>query len=517
MSATPGRVLHRGLRVGGLPHLVALAVEDGALAWVGPDAESAAWADGADEVVMMPGVLVTPGFVDAHVHLEMTGHAMRGLDLAGSRSRVEALQRLAAHVSRVDDLVVHGHGWDDSDWHDGSLTGADLDRAAEGRAVYLARVDAHSAVVSAALVTRVPALRGLDGWQGDGRIERDAHHLVRGYLETVPDLGDRKASIATALRAAAAAGIVSVHEQAAPHIVPLDDLASIRALSAERVLPHVVTYWGEAGAFEAAREHGVTGLAGDLNVDGSLGSHTAALHAPYDDDPTTSGHLYLDADAVCAHVVACTRGGLQAGFHVIGDRGSEALVAGLRQARDILGTDSLRSARHRVEHLEMPSGAHLELLAQLGVTASVQPAFDAAWGGDDGMYAARVGRDRARRMNPFAAMAAIGVPMAFGSDAPVTPFAPWSAISAATQPRSGGRGLSVPAALHAHTVGGWHAARIDGAGTLDVGAPAHLAFWEVPPEADPLEAALAGEARCVRTVVAGRVAYDAITSSRLDG
>jgi predicted amidohydrolase YtcJ len=515
MSDAPGRVLYRGLRSGGLPCAVALAVEGGALAWAGPDAQSASWADNADEVVRLPGVLVTPGFVDSHVHLEMTGHAMRGLDLAGSRSRVEALQRLAAHVSRVDDLVVHGHGWDDSDWHDGSLTGPDLDRAANGRAVYLARVDAHSAIVSGALVDRVPSLRETDGWLGDGRVEREAHHLARAYLETVPDLGDRTASIATALRAAAAAGVVSVHEQAAPHIAPLEDLTRIRTLSAERVVPHVVTYWGETDAFDIAREYGVTGLAGDLNIDGSLGSRTAALHTPYVDD-MSSGHLYLDADAVSAHVVACTRAELQAGFHVIGDRASEALIAGLRQARDVLGTDSLRAARHRVEHLEMPSGAHLELLAQLGVTASVQPAFDTAWGGDEGMYAARVGRDRARAMNPFAAMAAIGVPMAFGSDAPVTPFAPWSAIRAATRPRSGGRGLSVPAALHAHTVGGWHAARIDGAGTLDVGAPAHLAFWEVPSDADPLEAALAGEARCVRTTVSGRVAYDAATSSALD-
>ncbi len=517
MAPTSGRVLYRGLRAIDAPQRVALAVEDGAIAWLGPDAESEAWADGAEEVVTLPDVLVTPGFVDAHVHLEMTGHAMRGLDLAGSRSRVEALQRLATHVSRVDDQVVHGHGWDDSEWHDGTLTGPDLDRAAEGRPVYLARVDAHSAVVSAALEARVPSLRETDGWLGDGRIERDAHHLVRVYLETVPDAADRKASIATALDAAAAAGIVSVHEQAAPHIAPLDDLMRVRELSAERVVPHVVTYWGGLDAFEAAREHGVAGLAGDLNIDGSLGSRTAALHAPYDDDPTTSGHLYLDADAVCAHVVACTRAGLQAGFHVIGDRGSEALVAGLRQARDLLGTDSVRSARHRAEHLEMPSGAHLELLAQLGVTASVQPAFDAAWGGDDGMYAARVGRDRARRMNPFAAMAAIGVPMAFGSDAPVTPFAPWSAIRAATQPRSGDRGLSVAAALHAHTVGGWHAARVDGGREQEVGGPGAHAVRGVPAGGAPVEAALAGDARCVRTVVAGRVAQDTTDSTTLHG
>ncbi|MGH1563141.1 amidohydrolase [Mumia sp. DW29H23] len=512
MAADQGRTLYRGVTLVDRRRPTALAVEGDRITWVGDEADADRWADGATEVHVLEGALLTPGFVDAHAHLAMTGHALRGLDLSGARSRVEALERLHAHASHSDDVIVHGQGWDDTAWPDGSLTGADLDRAAEGRPVYLARVDGHSAVVSAALVSRVGGVREADGWSDLGRVERDAHHLVRRHLATLSDPAHRSTTIATALRAAAAAGIVSVHENAAPDISPLDDVDLVRALSDAEVVPHVVTYWGARGAYDEARAYGVAGLAGDLNIDGSLGSHTAALHEPYDDQPSTIGHQYLDPDEVAEHVVGCTRAGLQAGFHVIGDRASATLVEGLRRARDVLGTDTLRAARHRVEHLEMPSGADLELLAQLGVTASVQPAFDAAWGGPSGMYAARVGRDRAQRMNPFAAMAAIGVPLAFGSDAPVTPFAPWHAVQAATRPQAGGQALSLMQAVHAHTVGGWRAARIDDAGRLEAGAAAYLAFWEVPADADPVEAAAAGDARCIRTVVGGRVAYEIASS-----
>ena len=121
----------------------------------------------------------------------------------------------------------------------------------------------------------------------------------------------------------------------------------------------------------------------------------------------------------------------------------------------------------------------------------MQPLFDAAWGGPDGLYAARLGADRAAAMNPFATMAAAGVSLAFGSDAPVTPADPWAAVQAAAHHRTPGSGLSPRAAFTAHTRGGHRAAgRTDrGIGTISVGAPAHLAILAagplVRPAADP--------------------------------
>ncbi|NUP33788.1 MAG: amidohydrolase family protein, partial [Streptomycetaceae bacterium] len=115
--------------------------------------------------------------------------------------------------------------------------------------------------------------------------------------------------------------------------------------------------------------------------------------------------------------------------------------------------------------------------AELGLVASVQPGFDAAWGGPDGMYARRLGAERAATLNPFATLNRAGVPLAFGSDAPVTPLGPWAAVRAAAFHRTPAERISVRAAFTAHTRGGHRALGRDADGVLVPGAPATYAVW----------------------------------------
>ncbi|MBO7941289.1 amidohydrolase family protein, partial [Streptomyces sp. S9] len=332
-----------------------------------------------------------------------------------------------------------------------------------------------------------------------------------------------------ALAHAASLGIGTVHECAGPEISSEDDLADLLRIAAEEPGPRVVGYWaeqGEAGVAKA-RELGALGAAGDLFVDGALGSHTACLHAPYSDAAHT-GTAYLTADDVAAHVVACTEAGLQAGFHAIGDAAVTAVVEGVRAAAEKLGLARVRAARHRVEHAEMLTPESIAAFAELGLTASVQPAFDALWGGEDGMYARRLGVERARTLNPFAALLRAGVPLAFGSDSPVTPLDPWGTVRAAAFHRTPGHGVSVRAAFTAHTRGGWRAVGRDDAGVLVPGAPADYAVWRtdelVVQAPDDRVARWSTDPRsgtpglpdltpgrdlplCLRTVVGGRTVY----------
>ncbi|BBJ39433.1 hypothetical protein SSPO_021510 [Streptomyces antimycoticus] len=239
-------------------------------------------------------------------------------------------------------------------------------------------------------------------------------------------------------------------------------------------------YWAEAASSAAdldkVRELGAIGAAGDLFADGALGSHTACLHQPYADTPH-SGTAYLDAAAIAAHVIACTEAGIQAGFHAIGDAAVTAVVEGVRAAADKAGLARVRAARHRVEHAEMLIPETIAAFADLGLTASVQPAFDALWGGEDGMYAQRLGPERARTLNPYAALLRAGVPLALGSDSPVTPLDPWGTVRAAAFHRTPEHRISVRAAFTAHTRGGWRAIGRDDAGVLVPGAPADYAIW----------------------------------------
>ena len=465
------------------PFATAIVVADGTVGWVGSEGAADAAVGPGVHTEDLEGALVTPAFVDAHAHLTDTGLAMRGLDLTSCRSATEILDAVAAAATEGEGLPILGHGWDDSMWPEPGLpTRGELDRAAPGRTVYLSRVDAHSALVSSLLVGRVPASADADGYDAHGPVSRLAHHLLRrASRDTLTD-DERRSLQRTALRRAAALGIGQVHEMAAPHISGLHDLdVLLRWTSGDRSVPEVVGYWGEGGGVEAARDVGAVGCAGDLCLDGSLGSRTAALDSPYTDDPSTSGALYLDHDEAAAHVIACTQAGLQAGFHCIGEKAVEVAVAAVRSAAETCGTPAVQRCRHRLEHVEMVDADLAGQMARLGMVASVQPAFDAAWGGPSGMYATRLGERRAAGLNPLATLARAGLTLALGSDSPVTPFAPWEAVRAAAFHRTPAHRISARSAFGAHTRGGWRAAGDDG-GVLVPGAPASYAIWDVDAE-----------------------------------
>ena len=512
------------------PHATALCIEDGTIVWTGDDDASVHFQDNADRVVELDGRLVTPAFVDSHAHLAQTGFAATSVDLTGVPSLAAALKALATHTRLTTSPVILGQGWDETTWPEGrAFTRDELDRATDGRPAYVGRVDVHSAVVSSGFLDACPDVVHAEGYDATGFVTRDAHHLAREGLFRLLPPSAREDAILRALEDAARHGIGMVHELGAPHICPPEDFAISAGLTARAPLPEVVTYWGELGAVDKAVELGCAGAAGDLCMDGSIGSRTAALHAPYA-DADTHGHLYLDAGQVTEHVVACTEAGIQAGFHVIGDRAVTEAVAGLRAAADRLGGPAIVQARHRLEHVEMASREQMEVLGGLGVTASMQPMFDGYWGGADSLYAQRLGTERALPMNAFASMNRAGVALAFGSDTPVTPFDPWDAVRAATWHRTETERVTVRAAFNAHTRGGWRAARRDEGGVIALGAPASIAVWDVPgaltvQTPDSRVAAWSTDPRagvpqlpdlapdvelptCVLTLVAGETAYE---------
>lgn len=492
-----GRVLYRGGDVYSPadPFATAMLVQDGVVAWVGSDDAALSQREPGDQVVELDGALVTPAFVDAHVHLTETGLALTGLDLHDATSVADVLQRVEAAARSNAGRPVLGTGWDERSWPERRAPSrGELDRAAYGGSVYLARVDVHSAVVSSSLAASL-GLAALDGWHDDGRVERVAHHAARDATRSNVSPAERTDLQRRALRAAAAAGIGSVHEMSAPHIGTDADLRSVLELAATEALPQVLAYRGELVSDEsaaraildrldlpkltgtAASHGGLWGLAGDLCADGSIGSRTACLRAPYADAPEHRGYAYLSAEQVCEHAVGCVRAGLQPGFHVIGDAALDAVLAGLAAAVQVVGQAPLRRVRPRLEHVEMPDAAAIAAMVALGVHASVQPAFDAWWGGATGLYVERLGCERARGMNPYAALAAAGLPLALGSDSPVTPFDPWGAVRACTFHHEPAQRISARAAFAAHTRGAWRAAGLDELGTLRPGSAATFAVW----------------------------------------
>jgi predicted amidohydrolase YtcJ len=370
----------------------------------------------------------------------------------------------------------------------------------------------------------------------DGPLARDAHHAVRAVALGSMTPAQRTAAQLAALRRAAELGIGAVHECGGPQISGEADFVGLLELAAdpETASPYVFGYWGELTDPVKAVELGGVGAGGDLFIDGAIGSHTACLREPYADAAETglgtatasgyAGAAYLTAEQIGAFLISCVETEVQPGFHVIGDYGLDLLIAGLDLANDVVGEKRLRAVHVRAEHVELPDHEHIKRFAHHGVTVSAQPGFDAAWGGDDGMYTKRLGPGRALGMNPFAAMAAAGLPLAFGSDSPVIPLGPWDAVRAAAFHHAPASRMTSQGAFAAHTRGGWRALRpgargvpADEGGVLASGAPATYAVWRWsagrPTGAPALPDLTPGVdlPECVRTSVRGRVIHDLLS------
>ncbi|MFE4228551.1 amidohydrolase [Arthrobacter sp. NPDC056886] len=471
------------------PFATAMLVDGDTVAWVGSEQAATSIADSSMEVIDLQGALLAPGFVDSHVHVTETGIALDGLQLAGVRSAAELLDAVAAFCVSASGAngPVLGHGWDESTWTDPTLPSrAEIERAAGGRQVYLSRVDVHSALVSSSLAASA-GLDGLDGDAGGSQVKRGAHTAARRSARQLPADALRSYQ-RRALAEAAANGYVALAEMAAPHIGSVEDLQLAAGWNDGRdAVPEILPYWGELAT---SQEHAqsildglgvsVLGLAGDLNIDGSIGSRTASLRGDYTDAPGERGNQYLSVAEAAAHLAACSQLGIQAGFHVIGDAGLDAALDALDLAAAEVGEQRVRAAGHRFEHVELADAAAISRLARYSVTVSAQPVFDALWGGGDSLYQQRLG-SRRLGMNPFASFYAAGVPICFGSDTPVTPLRPWSSVRACLQHTNPAEQISARAAFLGHTRAGWRAARYPNpmAGQLVPGAPASFAVWEV--------------------------------------
>ena len=280
------------------PFATAMLVDGDTIAWVGSEHAATSLQDDRMTVVDLQGALITPGFVDAHAHITETGAALSSLDLTGASSLAELLDLVAEAAAKRDGLIA-GYGWDESSWPERRVpTAAELDAASGSRPVYLARTDVHCAVVSGTLAAGLK-LAEYDGWD-NGFVVRAAHTVARTASRSL-DLAQRSRYQQAALKHAAGQGIIAVTEMAAPHISPVEDLRQLMGLEGSLgsdPLPEVLPYWGQLAQTEAELEEitapfegRLRGLAGDLNMDGSIGARTAALRAPYTDAPETSGTL----------------------------------------------------------------------------------------------------------------------------------------------------------------------------------------------------------------------------------
>jgi hypothetical protein len=466
----------------------------------------------ADRTVDLPGATIVPGFIDTHVHLTEVGLSLTNADVEASRSASRLLEVVRRRVSEREGEHAPGAllmlGFDESIWQDPRLPSMeDLDAACPWPLV-IRRADGHMALANriafdAAGVADLPGVgRGADGGPTGVFTQRANAALGLWAMASIDDHACQDLQLQAA-SLAASRGVTAVHEMSMPHWNGDRDL---RVLLAHRsrlpvdTMPVVATT-----DLATAMGNGLTSIGGDLPVDGSIGARTAWLSEPYADGGTGVGSVGDDELAELFH--GGHAAGLQVGVHAIGDRAIDQVLATWERVYHALDSRErrhFRARRHRVEHFELVSRSQIERAAMLGLAASVQPAFDATWGGPGGLYEQALGRPRAAGMNPFRTMVERGVEVGGGSDAPITALDPIRAIVALERHHDAAQRFSRIEAIRLHTIGSARLGHQEAKkGGLAPGMHADFAAYDT----DPFDAASLDDLRPALTVSLGREVF----------
>lgn len=506
--------------------------------FVGADDVASAQAGPGATRIDLAGRTVLPGFVDGHAHVVMAGEAQLRADLtdAGDLARIQDRVREWAEAD-PDAPRVLGRGWLFSSVPGGRPNRQMLDEAVAARPVYLDANDYHSVWLNTAALAEAGITRDTPDPIG-GRIVRDpatgeptghleetaAQQLVWRFLAERSTDADRDRAVLAAMTAYLSSGVTSVVDMA------LDEQGLAALTRADRSgLLHlrVVGHWfihrspdpsenlaqvrraAELAERYRSERLRVTGV--KFVVDGVIDGCTATMLKPYADGG--NAEPIWDLDALAPAVAAADAEGLQVALHAIGDGAVRIALDALEHARKVNGPTE---CRHRIEHLEYVDPADVPRLAELGVTASMQPVHADPAIRDN--WSAMLGDDRAERGFAWPEMTAVGARLAFGTDAPTAPHPPLPNMYIASTRRSALKPelaalqpeFALPlteAIIHATADSAW-ACRAEGhVGSLRAGMLADFVVLDRDPfDAEP-ESLL--RARIVRTVADGRTVWQA--------
>ncbi|MCD4828654.1 MAG: amidohydrolase [Candidatus Cloacimonetes bacterium] len=407
--------------------------------------------------VDLQGTVVCPGFIDAHTHSFEGGLYNLGADLSLAR-RLDDVFGLLASTAPLSGMVFAWRFDETAIAEQRFPTCAEMDRVVPDVPCLLRRVDGHSCQVNTA------ALRAID-WRGhsppddSGLLLLEHNDIAAHWFHRQPNdeavlrCYDRAAAIALA------AGCTTVHTM----VGDTDRDPLHYALLRNNLDRFPVEYLLYPQIFDADRAAslGATRVGGCILVDGSLGSHTAALRQPYADMPGTSGRLYRNEHNWRDFVGRAHELGLQVSAHAIGDAAIERFVAAVEVAQRQQVKKAQRGnscdLRHAIIHCELTDDALLDRMAAAGIVAVMQPAFDRLWAA--GLYTRVLGQERASRTNRLASMLSRGIHVAAGSDWYITPLDPLAGMRAAVNMHNPAESLSPQQALGLWTTGAAYLSR----------------------------------------------------------
>jgi predicted amidohydrolase YtcJ len=527
----------------GVPEATALAIKDGKILAVGDSQQIEDLAGSGTRVIDLAGRRVIPGINDTHNHMMSTGAVLNEVSLYDARSIEDIKAAVASKVeSSPPGAWILGRGWDESLLAEKRFPNRhDLDEVAPNNPVVLDRVWnmllANSAAMMAADVGRHTPDPPADQLYA-GRIERDergdptgvfrdrAKHLIQ---RAVPErtLAEREMHIRTACREYNRLGITSVAE---PGLLPewIRAYQNVRRAGSLSVRTSMcLAGWGfSTEQDESLIESRIAGMGvytgfGDpllrfdtvkFMPDGGVGDRTALMFEPYAGEPDNYGQFVVSEEELFQRVQFCHSQGWSIDSHTCGDRMQEIMVRAYAAAYDAVSDPTIR---HRVHHGYFPTGRALELMAEHRIPVLATIPFLTNLGES---FVSSVGEERAARMMPVRTYLEAGVPVALGSDSPVTTYNPFIGMySAVTRKTVYGRQLGEDEAISRETAlrlytkdAAWVTHEDDIKGTLEPGKLADIAVLDRDLFAVPEDELK--EVSSVMTLVGARIVH-----STLDG
>ncbi len=407
-------------------------------------------------VIDAHGASVLPGFIDNHFHVMQTAINMMSVDLSAARSHRELGEMLAAAEAREGAILgcqVEESQFAEKRFPDRYV----LDKYCSDHPVVIFSKEYHVSMLNthALLYYKVPF--SLDGVELDsnalptGVFRHNANYVLRSnVLRNLPD-EFRMEAIHLAMSRLLENGITTVAAIEGGWLFDDRDAEFIYAHSGE--FPVDMPLFYQTMDLAKVWKLGLRRVGGNIMVDGTLASHSAALMTPYADRPGDRGRIFLPQDTLDEFVQQCYEQDMQLALYSIGDRAIESVLQAHERAIRLGGSPT---QRHRVEHAILATHEQIARAAEMRLIFSVQPTYEYLWGGKGGMYESRIG-ERYRRTNDFAAMFAAGVVVCGGSDSDVTEPRPLLGIHASVNRAVPEHDLTIRQAIEMYTVNGAYA------------------------------------------------------------
>ncbi|HEX3373365.1 MAG TPA: amidohydrolase [Edaphobacter sp.] len=466
--------------------VTAVAIANGKILAAGTDADILKLKGPKTKVIDLQSAFAMPGFNDAHTHIGEAGRQKLSVNLVGVHSLAEMQQRIRAYVATAQPAIwIQGGGWDHTLWPDNKLPSrTDLDQVTAGHPALLRRVDGHMSVANSAALAAANITAATPDPPG-AKIDRDPSGNPTGILREAaafalvatkippPTLEQRRQALTVAIADIIANGVTTVQDNS-----DWDDFLAMEELEHTNKLPLRIGEWMDFNQpVEVLKQRRASHPSDDLRLhltqlkgymDGSLGSRTAAMEAPYSDDPGNSGLPRYTQDKLNTMTKDRVEAGFQIGFHAIGDRANHMALEALAYfspcgyhpnsacSAGAGTTDNPWGTRPRVEHAQVLLPQDFERFHLEGVIASMQPSHlltDMKWATD------RLGPERIKYAYAWKTFLDHNVVLAFGTDYPVELINPfrglYSAITrqneAGTQTFEPEEKISLNEAIYAYT------------------------------------------------------------------